>query len=575
MRTKIFPPHAPHHFLPCPYFLLVSLKQTSRKGNTNSEIIRYYDETIGVCLQTPRTYESAQGGICAETMGLGKTLICLSLILATRDHPSRIPAEYSVGTIPVRKKAGTLVEMVASATGRLSVPWKDFFANKADDGEEMSECTKALREAPGHYFIPPLVARKSTRSLIDPAPRKIWLTCATIVVVPSNLIQQWAQEIEKHTVGLEVLIVKNGKEPLPPAKEMAEFDIILFTKPRFDQESQAGKPSPDGGNNSDDGRYRSPLKDLHFKRLITDEGHNFGNASRSQKTEAMVVVDGLNLDARWIVSGTPTHGLYGAEVGSISSSTPSALASTAKKGGSGGGATLEDLREVERLLHQQERKDLEKLGNIATTYLKMRPWDGKRGASWAHYVMQPQHGLNSRGSIDCLRATMESMIIRHRSEDVEQDVILPPLKHDTVYLEGSIQDKISLNMFFTLITANAVTSERRDADYFFNRGNKDALNNLFSNMREASLFWSSKDILEAKETLRISQKFLEDFCPGIPMEDQRLLERSIKAHESLISNETARVITRFHEMPIFVQNEFSEDIRLALSLVSYILITLG
>lgn len=557
----------------------------------------YYDENVGLCLQAPRTYEAAQGGICAETMGLGKTLICVSLILATRDLPSRIPGEYSVGSIPVRKKTGTLKEMAASAAGRASIPWKQYFSKEASDGYEMSECVKALREGAGHYFLPAPAPRRSTRNPIETAPRKIWLTSATIVVVPANLVQQWVQEIQKHTAGLRVLIVKNGNEKLPPAEEMAEFDIILFSKPRFDRESKDGIDSQGRGIGSAnkacdcpyigssrernctcfkvDDVYRSPLKNLHFKRLITDEGHNFGNASKNQKTEAMVVLDGLQLDARWIVSGTPTQGLYGAEAGSSNSNTSSTSASTSEKADSDSVAVLQEaVREMETLLRQQERKDLEKLGNIATTYLKMRPWvtsgNDNDHASWVQHVMQPRHGLKSRGNMDCLRATLESMIIRHRPEDVEQDVILPHLKHDVVYLDGSIQDKISLNMFFTLITTNAVTSERRDADYFFNRGNKDDLKNLFTNMREASFFWSSKDISEAKATLKISQDFLENFRPGIPMKDQHLLEQSIKAHQILISNNIAKVATEFHEMPIFVENGLSDDTRLAMSLVSHI-----
>ncbi len=75
----------------------------------------YIDHSSGTCLREPRTYESTRGGICAETMGLGKTLICLTLILATRDLPSAIPPEYSYTSFPVRRKTGSLVEMAASS----------------------------------------------------------------------------------------------------------------------------------------------------------------------------------------------------------------------------------------------------------------------------------------------------------------------------------------------------------------------------------------------------------------------------------------------------------------------------
>jgi hypothetical protein len=87
----------------------------------------YCDITTGTCMRTPRMYEAARGGICAETMGLGKTLICLALILATRELSSQIPAEYSVDTIPRRKHVGSLLEMSAATIGRTGIPGKGFF----------------------------------------------------------------------------------------------------------------------------------------------------------------------------------------------------------------------------------------------------------------------------------------------------------------------------------------------------------------------------------------------------------------------------------------------------------------
>jgi hypothetical protein len=53
---------------------------------------------------------------------------------------------------------------------------------------------------------------------------------------------------------------------------------------------------------------------------------------------------------------------------------------------------------------EKERKDLEKLGNIAAQYLKVRPWANTREdrdlASWSQYVMQPRHSLRSRGNME-------------------------------------------------------------------------------------------------------------------------------------------------------------------------------
>ena len=46
----------------------------------------YYDRETGVLLRDQRTYDEARGGILGESMGLGKTLICLATIVATKGH---------------------------------------------------------------------------------------------------------------------------------------------------------------------------------------------------------------------------------------------------------------------------------------------------------------------------------------------------------------------------------------------------------------------------------------------------------------------------------------------------------
>ena len=83
----------------------------------------YYDRETGVLLRDQRTYEEARGGILGESMGLGKTLICLATIIATRGNWPDIPPEHSLGLLPVRSKVGSLMQMAAAALGRAQVPW--------------------------------------------------------------------------------------------------------------------------------------------------------------------------------------------------------------------------------------------------------------------------------------------------------------------------------------------------------------------------------------------------------------------------------------------------------------------
>ncbi|TVY62252.1 putative ATP-dependent helicase [Lachnellula suecica] len=568
----------------------------------------YKDSEAGSCLIEPRNYEAPRGGILAETMGLGKTLICLGLILATRDIPSKIPVEYSVGTIPVRKSTGSLKDMAAAAVGRTGTPWKNHFSD-LKGGYTHDQCVDAIKRNPGHYFLPsPTPRRESSRNPVSIPPRKIYLTAATVVIVPANLFQQWRHEINKHTTGLKCLAMDDSKKSLPSPEELADFDIILFTKARFEQEAKDGSDSQGRRRTTtstvcqcpyiadtrivdctcfrEDGVYQSPLKSLHFKRLITDEGHTFGNSSRGARTTAVTVVDFLQLDARWIASGTPTQGLYGADIapgGSNSSSTIGTPLSGADQIISDLPETFEKLSESSqddtasassteqaRLYYIQERKDLEKLGNIASIYLKARPWapslQDKDSASWQQYVMLKRHGSKSRGSMECLRTTLSSMMIRHPPEVVERDVQLPPLYHNVVHLEGSLQDTLSLNTFSMMIVSNAVTSERKDADYLFHPRQRQPLQELVSNLRQASFFWSGYKAEDISVTMDIAKQFLEKREVAVSPEDELLLKQAIDVGEVILKNRITKAVRELHEMPMYVDNEAPEDVRLAWAL---------
>ncbi|TVY47698.1 putative ATP-dependent helicase [Lachnellula occidentalis] len=564
----------------------------------------YCEFDAGSCRTEARTYEAARGGICAETMGLGKTLICLSLILATRDVPSQIPVEHSVGTIPTRKSTGSLRNMAAAAVGRTATPWKTHFSDM-QGGYTHETCVDLIKKNAGHYYVPSPAPRRQSRNPLIIAPRKIWLTAATLVIVPANLIKQWCHEIKKHTTGLKCLVMDDKKKSIPPPEELADFDIILFSKPRFELEAKDGSDNfgrrmteswtscscPYIGDTrerdctclKEDAVYHSPLKSLHFKRLITDEGHTFGNASVNSRTTAVTVVDFLQLDARWIVSGTPTQGLYGAEV-TISSNSSSTIATPPLHAAGNAPIIAEELEHVsdlleddiasnsskerEKLFHMQERKDLEKLGNIASVYLKARPWapSSHDTASWAQHVMQPRHGTKSQGNMECLKTTLESMMIRHRPEDVEREVKLPPLYQDVVYLDGSLQDTLSLNTFSMMIICNAVTSERKDADYFFHPRQRPHLQALVSNIRQASFFWSGFTEEHINATIDIAKDFLEKREVVVNQEDENLLKMAIAVGNVILKNPTSKAISKFHEMPMYVQNEMSKKVRLAWAL---------
>ena len=82
----------------------------------------YYGPRDLLFLRHPRYYEPCRGGILAETMGLGKTVIMLSLILATKSHVPKVPTAYSFP--PKRPRVSSLANMAISNTNRKSIPGK-------------------------------------------------------------------------------------------------------------------------------------------------------------------------------------------------------------------------------------------------------------------------------------------------------------------------------------------------------------------------------------------------------------------------------------------------------------------
>lgn len=495
----------------------------------------YLDPVAGTILREPRYYDGISGGILGENLGTGKTLICLALILATKDFPTRPPEANicNAEQVRIRKKIGSLADMAASCATRNAVPWKPYFETyKAMFGEEYSNCIAALNRNHGYYLLPQPTPRRSGRrpSYYKEVPKEILLSSASVVLVPDNLVAQWKQEIFKHTEGLSVLtLFKNDK--VPSLKNLLEYDIILISQPYFE-------------------RIAFLLSRIHFKRCIVDEGHTLGNSRIGNKSNLLRSLDAMYFTSRWIVTGTPSRGLYGVDSSVSGETVPGSeeeQQNSAQYGEIPGDASV-----------QQERKDLEKIGSMTALYLKARPWAnsdaeaGDTSANWTVYLMLPKHSRKSRGRWDCLRSTLNSLIIRHQVIDVKD--LLPPVQERVVKLEGSYQDVLSMNLFSMMIIFNSVQSQRTDMDYFFHPRQRKSLLQIVSNLRQASFFgpfFTSEEILKAVQT---AEKFLLEKKIPISFEDKVLLEQGIELGYLAISNSLRNVSNQYHEPPLLVEN---------------------
>ena len=203
--------------------------------------------------------------------GTGKTLIILSLIAATKnqissaeesivdDRPVMTPLSFrhfpSAEFATSRKKFSrgnnsheisrvpSLVELMLHRSR--TVPYCDIPKNysstqycrltRIEDEVNTLPLGKMLRENVPfyhHYHGDPSIRERSPRNnRCDRGPKVMYLTSATLVIVPANLLSQWDREIMKHcSTPLRVLMLRT-KTPVPSVKSLAtDFDVgrILF-----------------------------------------------------------------------------------------------------------------------------------------------------------------------------------------------------------------------------------------------------------------------------------------------------------------------------------------------------------
>lgn len=82
-----------------------------------------------------------------------------------------------------------------------------------------------------HYNDPPInPSPRSRRKEAPSAPRVMYLTSATLIIVPSNLLSQWDLETHKHCYERytqRFLVLRPGTK-LPPARTLAnDFDVRI------------------------------------------------------------------------------------------------------------------------------------------------------------------------------------------------------------------------------------------------------------------------------------------------------------------------------------------------------------
>jgi hypothetical protein len=233
-----------HHDIPDPLFVpIVGLDST---------MFYLQPAKMEILIERPQV-SSTRGGILCEELGTGKTVMVLSVIVSTlhelpSPEPSIIDSHRPVLTpvafrhfsgpdyqsarqrAHIRKTALRVPSLVEILLHRTRIH-PTHVAKSQERFEETRLWSCYQRNIPFYHHYPLNLAdlHRKKRNNHVPGPKTMFLTSASLVIVPTNLISQWMTEIHKHcAIPVRVLTVRRS-DSIPSARVLAsEYDVSRF-----------------------------------------------------------------------------------------------------------------------------------------------------------------------------------------------------------------------------------------------------------------------------------------------------------------------------------------------------------
>ncbi|KAL8260186.1 hypothetical protein R6Q59_028139 [Mikania micrantha] len=131
---------------------------------------------------------------------------------------------------------------------------------------------------------------------------RFYLSRATLIVVPANLVDHWKNQIQRHVKSgqLRVYVWADHKKPL--VHNIAwDYDVVITTFSRLSAEWSPKK--------------RSVLMQVHWLRVVFDEGHTLG--SSLNLTNKLQLSVSLTASNRWLLTGTPTPNTPNSQISNL------------------------------------------------------------------------------------------------------------------------------------------------------------------------------------------------------------------------------------------------------------------
>jgi hypothetical protein len=209
-------------------------------------------------------------------------------------------------------------------------------------------------------------------------------------------------------------------------------------------------------------------------------------------------------------------------------------------------------------LDSDNLKAAKALGMLASNFLMVRPWcdNSEAKLDWEEYIYRHEHQYRKTysGFSSCFLRVLEGLVVKTRPEDVERNIILPPMRHRVVFLKPCWYDKMTANLFVQVLRANAITSEKTDVDYLFHKNSVKERHSLIRNLRQSNFTWTGFSLLDVIATLETSSKYLAKDGINCSVEDAQSLLESSQTVSKLAASEGWKALSKAHEVGIAVKN---------------------